>query len=233
MKLEKIIGPLSALIASSALFFASPDYADAKVTQVERRFNGTITQIFDDEYPESYLYPVRSCSNCNGIHRDNHRRKVELLFQAENGKLIDYPVLVPDNSYIVPDNPVIIITPPFIPNNNHNRYTPAPPIFPNNFNRHPPQSSHNNYNNHNNNNNSRAPPIHNKQPEFRREITIPKSPSNTSNRSQSQYSKQGFLPNNSYIPSKNLNKPQQQNKVSPPQRQGFVPSNKYIPSKHK
>ena len=55
MKLEKITSALSTLIATSALVFASPNYADAKVTQIEKRFNGTIIRIFDDEYQEGYL----------------------------------------------------------------------------------------------------------------------------------------------------------------------------------
>src|SRR3989338_3780087 len=89
-KLEKIIGSISALIASGVLMFASPNYAEAKVTQVTRRPNGTIARIFNDTDPEGYLYPVKFCDKCEKIHSDPNRRKVELQFQTKSGRIVDY-----------------------------------------------------------------------------------------------------------------------------------------------
>jgi hypothetical protein len=98
-KLEKIIGVLGGIVTAGVLMFASPNYADAKVTQVEKRSNGTIVRIYDDEVREAvkeegkagaYLYPVRFCDKCETYHPDQNRKKVELQFRTKNGRVVDY-----------------------------------------------------------------------------------------------------------------------------------------------
>jgi hypothetical protein len=73
--------------------------ADAKVTRVERRRDGTIVKIYDDEVREAieeegkigaYLQPIKFCNIHNKNHVDINRRKVELGFQTRSGRIVDY-----------------------------------------------------------------------------------------------------------------------------------------------
>ncbi len=96
-KIAKKIGKLAVL--GTALVLANPDYTDAKVTQIEKRRDGTIVRIYDDEAIEgirnegrqgAYLYPIRYCNECGKTHSDENRRKVELQFQTKSGRIVDY-----------------------------------------------------------------------------------------------------------------------------------------------
>lgn len=228
MKLEKIIGSLGAIISAGALVLASPNHAVAKVTQVDRRSNDTIIRIYDDEDPEGYLYPVRLCDDCNKYHPDKNRRIVGLAFQTKSGRIVDYPPQIdlndsnlPVQPPIIQDNPPIIIQEnppiifPIIPYDYHEHHhshqgygggTQASPFVPN-------------YNN---------TPY--RMPPSQRQGSVTNPPSKPSQ----LYHGGGYHLNNSYVPSRNMNKPSQQQSRAPSQQsgKGFMPSNKYIPSKN-
>ena len=89
-KLESLAGKLAGVIAAATMIFAIPNYASGKITQIERRRDGTITRIYDDSDPEGYLKPVYFCSKCEEYHPDGKRIKPELQFQAKSGRIVDY-----------------------------------------------------------------------------------------------------------------------------------------------
>lgn len=235
MRLEKIMDTLGTIISAGALVLAIPDYADAKVTQVDRRRDGTIVRIYDDEDPEGYLYPIRFCDKCREYHADMNKRKVELQFQTKSGRIVDYPpVGDPDDSNLLVQPPIIQDNPPIIQQN-------PPVIFP--ITPYYPYEDHQHHHNHQGHHNNNQQFIPNNNNFYRTPQPPPQKPGHVTYPapgSSGRQLKRGFLLGDSYITNKNKpsiqNKApspsQQQNRVSPPQRQGFMPSNKYIPSKN-
>ena len=90
MKLEKLIGNLSGIITASVLMFASPQNAYAKVTQVDRRLNGTIIRVNDGK---------AACVSCG--HKIKKKLKIESSEKIKKNNSVVVIKEESDNTYPV------------------------------------------------------------------------------------------------------------------------------------